>query len=120
MIRSPSTPSDSRDAARARSPIRSRWGATPAPVKEAPRRPAVPNTRYRFSTGFGMFCIELRRSGLWRVLFGRKELGGFRSPESALGDLLHDETAWPGGPRNSALGLPTDLAEWVPSYKKPR
>ena len=96
----------------------------PSPIP--PNRPdtgrprSLAGTRYRFSTKFGMFCIELRRTGVWRVLFGRKELGAFRSAESALGDLLHDETAWPGGPRNSSLGLPTDLAKWAPSSKKPR
>ena len=84
------------------------------------RAHAQAGTRYRFSTTLGMFCIELRRTGVWCVLFGRKELGAFRSAESALGELLHDGTAWPGGPRNSSLGLPTDLAKWAPSSKKPR
>jgi len=78
------------------------------------------NTRYRFSTRLGMLSIELRQTGVWRVLFGRKEVGSARSPESALGDLLQDETAWPGGPRNSSLGLPTDLEKWAPSKKRPR
>ena len=77
-------------------------------------------TRYRFSSHFGMVCIELRRSGLWRVLFGRREIGAFGSPESALGLLLADQAAWPGGPRASALGLPSDLAQWAPSRKMPR
>jgi hypothetical protein len=67
-----------------------------------------------------MFSIELLRSGLWRVLYGRKQVRVSRSPESALGGLLQDDTAWPGGPRNSNLGLPTDLQEWAPSQKKPK
>ena len=74
-------------------------------------------TRYRFSTRIGMFCIELRRTGVWRLLFGRKELGVFRSAESALGDLHDDQRDWPGGARHSSLGLPTDLEKWAPSRK---
>jgi len=74
-------------------------------------------TRYRFSTRIGMFCIELRRTGAWRLMFGRKELGVFQSPEMALDDLLKDDRSWPGGARNSSLGLPTDLAAWAPSKK---
>ena len=77
-------------------------------------------TRYRFSSHIGMVCIELRRTGLWRVLFGRREIGAFHSPESALGVLLDDQTGWPGGPRASALGVPTDLSKWAPSRKAPR
>ncbi|MEP7099169.1 MAG: hypothetical protein ABI781_01585 [Burkholderiales bacterium] len=77
-------------------------------------------TRYRFSTRIGMFCIELRRNGLWRLMFGRKELGAFRSPESALGDLLDDQRPWPGGARNSTLGVPTDLEKWASSKKAPK
>jgi len=77
-------------------------------------------TRYRFSTRIGMFCIEMRRTGAWRLLFGRKELGVFESAELALGDLLTDTRAWPGGARNSSLGLPTDLRKWAPSKKAPR
>ena len=77
-------------------------------------------TRYRFSTRIGMFCIEMRRTGAWRLLFGRKELGVFASAESALGDLLADPRDWPGGARNSSLGLPTDLQEWAPSKKTPK
>ncbi len=77
-------------------------------------------TRYRFATRLGMFSIELRQTGLWRVLFGRRELRVSRSPESALGGLTQYDTAWPGGPRNSSLGLPTDLEDWAPSTKKPK
>lgn len=99
--------------------IRSSPSPTDPPSTGRTNEPA--GTRYRFSTKLGMFCIEMRRNGLWRVLFGREELvGAFESAESALDDLLHDETAWPGGPRNSSLGLPTDLAKWAPSSKKPR
>ena len=72
-------------------------------------------TRYRFSTCIGMFCIELRRTGAWRLVFGRRELGVFRTPESALGDLIDAERSWPGGARSSSLGLPTDLEKWAPS-----
>lgn len=80
----------------------------------------MPVTRYRFSTRIGMFCIQLRRTGVWCLLFGRRELGVFRSPESALGDLLEDQRDWPGGVRNSSLGLPTDLEKWAPSKKAPK
>ena len=124
MIRlSPTTPPDRPGTGRTPRLTGARWLAALAAGKdraEAARQAAPASTRYRFSTRLGMFCIELRRTGVWCVLFGRKELGAFRSAESALGDLLHDETAWPGGPRNSGLGLPTDLAEWAPSSKKPR
>lgn len=74
-------------------------------------------TRYRFSTRIGMSCIEMRHTGAWRLLFGRKELGVFRTAESALGDLLTDQRDWPGGARNSSLGLPTDLQNWALSKK---
>ncbi len=74
-------------------------------------------TRYRVSTRIGMFCIELRRGGFCRVLFGRKELGVFKSAELALGGLFTDARDWPGIARNSSLGLPTDLQEWAPSTK---
>ena len=77
-------------------------------------------TRYRWFTRMGMFTIELRRSGLWRVLFGRREVRVSRSADSALGGLLHDETAFRGGPRNSSLGLPTDLVDWARSDKNPK
>jgi len=77
-------------------------------------------TRYRWFSRMGMFTIELRKSGLWHVLFGRREVRIARSPDSALGGLLRDETAFPGGPRNSALGLPTDLIDWAHSSRKPK
>ena len=77
-------------------------------------------TRYRFSTRIGMFCIELRRNGAWRLLCGRKELGVFGSAESALGELLGDQRDWPGGARPSSLGLPTELQQWAPSKKTPK
>lgn len=77
-------------------------------------------TRYRFATAVGMFSIELRQAGLWRVLFGRREVYVASSPESALAGLLREEAAWPGGPSNSSLGLPTDLRDWAPSRQKPK
>lgn len=77
-------------------------------------------TRYRFSTRIGMFCIEMLRNGAWRSMFGRKELGVFGTPESALVDLLEDPRDWPGGARSSSLGLPTDLESWAPSKKTPK
>ena len=77
-------------------------------------------TRYRWFSRTGMFKIELRRSGLWHVFYGRREVRISRSPESALGELLRNETAFPGGPRNSSLGLPIDLVDWAHSEKKPK
>ena len=77
-------------------------------------------TRYRYATPFGMFSIELSESGLWRVRHGRRELNESGTPEDALGGLLQNETAWPGGPRNSQLGLPLDLEDWARSMRRPR
>ena len=77
-------------------------------------------TWYRFSTRIGMFCIELRHNGEWRLLCGRKELVVFGSAESALGELLYDRRDRPGGARYSSLGLPTDLQQWALSTKTPK
>ena len=77
-------------------------------------------TRYRFSTRIGMFCIELRHNGAWRLQRGRKELVVFGSAESALGELLDDRRDRPGGARHSSLGLPTDLQQWALSTKTPK
>lgn len=53
-------------------------------------------------------------------MLGRKQIGLFRTPESALMDLLQEQRDLPGSNPGSSLGLPDDLQSWAPSRKTPR
>lgn len=71
---------------------------------------------WRFNTRIGEARIIRRpqfSEGQWRAELGDEDLGGYGSPEAALGDLTGGH-CWShsSGVDTSTLGLPDELSEW--------